>query len=121
MISGALQTRIGKPEEREPSALDTVWNLDAVQYKLADYQEVGRKIRELFSIAYPGSDVALPSENAVNVEVAELHDLHPQFSQVRFWRVLTSTLVRQFGDAMDGETQPVKKTYRDVMEVLKEV
>jgi len=121
VISGALQTRIGKPEEREPSALDTIWNLNAVQYKLEDYQEVGRKIRELFAIAYPGSDVALPSEIAVNKEVAELHDLHPQFSQVRFWRVLTSTLVRQFGDAMDGETQPVKKTYRDVMEVLKEL
>ena len=121
VISGALQTRIGKPEEREPRALDTVWNLDAVQYTLADYQEVGRKIRELFSIAYPGSEEALPSETAVNDEVSVLHDLHPQFSQVRFWRVLTSTVVRQFGDAMDGETQPVKKTYRDVMEVLKEL
>jgi hypothetical protein len=121
VISGALQTRIGKPEEREPRALDTVWNLDAVQYSLADYQEVGRKIRELFSIAYPGSEEALPSETAVNDEVSVLHDLHPQFSQVRFWRVLTSTVVRQFGDAMDGETQPVKKTYRDVMEVLKEL
>lgn len=121
VISGALQTRIGKPEEREPKALDTVWNLDAVEYKLADYQEVGCKIRELFSIAYPGLDGVLPSDNDVNAVVADLHDLHPQFSQVRFWRVLTSTLVRQFGDAMEGEIQPVKKTYRDVMEVLKEL
>jgi hypothetical protein len=92
-----------------------------VQYDLRDYQEVGRKIRELFSIAYPGLDEVLPSDSDVNKVVADLHDLHPQFSQVRFWRVLTSTLVRQFGDAMEGETQPVKKTYRDVMEVLKEL
>jgi hypothetical protein len=120
VIYGALQTRIGKPEERAPKALDIVWNLDAVQYELTDYQEVGRKIRELFSIAYPGSGDVLPADEDVNNVVAELHDLHPQYAPVRFWRVLTSTLVRQFGDAMEGETNTVKQTYRDVMEVLKE-
>lgn len=121
VISGALQTRIGKPEEREPRALDTVWNLDAVQYKLEDYQAVGRRIRELFLIAYPGVDEMLPSDNDVNAVVEHLHDLHPQMAQVRLWRVLTSTLVRQFSDAMEGEIRPIKTIYRDVMEVLKEV
>lgn len=121
VISGALQTRIGKPEEREPRALDTVWNLDAVQYKLEDYQEVGRKIRELFLIAYPGVDETLPSDQEVNAVVANLHDMHPQFAQVRFWRVLTSTLVRQFSDAMEGEIRSIKAIYRDVMDVLKEI
>lgn len=121
VISGALQTRIGKPEEREPKALDTVWNLDAVQYQLADYQEVGRKIRELFSIAYPELEDLLPSDSDVNEVVANLHDWHPQFSQVRFWRVLASTLVKQFNGAIDGEMQPVKTLYRDVMESLKDL
>ena len=120
VIYGALQTRIGKPEEREPKALDIVWNLDAVQYKIGDYQEVGRKIRELFSIAYPGSESVLPAEHAVDKVVTELLELHPQFSQVRFWRILTSFLVRQFSDAMEGESKTIKQTYRDVMEVLKE-
>jgi hypothetical protein len=120
VIYGALQTRIGKPEDREPKALDIVWNLDAVQYKITDYQEVGRKIRELFSIAYPDSQSVLPDEHAVDKAVAELLELHPQFSQVRFWRILTSFLVRQFGDAMEGESKTIKQTYRDVVEVLKE-
>ena len=120
VISGALQTRIGKPEEREPKALDIVWNLDAVQYTLTDYQEVGRRIRKLFSIAYSGAEGLLPDDTTLNTWISELHKDHPQFHQVRFWRVLTSTLVRQFGDALEGEAKPVKQTYRDVMEVLKE-
>jgi hypothetical protein len=97
-----------------------VWNLDAVQYNLTHYQEVGRKIRELFSIAHPNVDDLLPSADDVNVLVTELHDMHPLFSQVRFWRVLTSTLVRQFGNALEGDAHSIKSVYRDVMEVLKE-
>lgn len=120
VIYGALQTRIGKPEDKPPRALEIVWNLDAVQFDLEQYQQVGRKIRSVYAQAYPGSEPALPSEALINTFVKDLNDMHPALSQVRFWRVLTAGVVRYLDAAMEGEVQTNKQTYRNVMEVLKE-
>jgi len=120
VIYGALQTRIGKPEDKPPRALEMVWNLDAVNFDLQQYQEVGRKIRGVYVQAYAASASALPSESHMNDFVKELHDLHPSLSQVRFWRVLTAGVVRYLDNAMEGETPTPKQTYRNVMDVLKE-
>jgi hypothetical protein len=120
VIYGALQTRIGKPEDKPPRALDIVWNLDAIKFDLQQYQEVGLKIRTIYAGAYPASSSALPSEPAVKKFVQELNDLHPALSQIRFWRVLTSGVVRHLDAAMEGESSTSKQAYRSVMDVLKE-
>ena len=120
VIFGALQTRIGKPEDKPPRALDMIWNLDAINFDLPQYQEVGKKIRAIYAQAYPEAIASLPSDKAIYQFVTELLDLHPSLSQVRFWRVLTAGTVRRLDDAMEGETAPTKQTYRSVMEVLKE-
>lgn len=53
VIYGALQGRIGKPEDRRPRALDKIWNLDAVETSLKEYQAAATKIREIYLVAYP--------------------------------------------------------------------
>lgn len=120
VIYGALQTRIGKPEDKPPRPLEVVWNLDAINFDLPLYQEVGRKIRAVYAQAYSGSASVLPSDQAINDFVKALNELHPSLSQVRFWRVLTAGVVRHLDDAMEGEAPTPKQTYRNVMDVLKE-
>jgi hypothetical protein len=120
VIYGALQTRIGKPEDREPKALDVVWNLDAVPFDVPQYQEVARKIRSLYIKTFPVAESVVPSESDLDEFVAGLHDLHPSLSPVKFWRVLTTACVRQMDDSMEGETSSAKQIYRGVMDVLKE-
>lgn len=119
-VYGALSGRIGKPEERHPRALDTIWNLDAVETKLDDYQEAARKIRAVYAMAYPEADSALPSESAVADKVAELSRIHPPLASVRFWRLLVTALICDFDDHMEGELRNTEKLYYDVMDRLRE-
>lgn len=120
VIFGALQTRIGKPEDKPPRALDVVWNLDAIKFELAQYQEVGRKIRTVYVLAYPEVTNRLPTDERIDAFVAELLEMHPSLAQVKFWRVLTAGTVRLLDDALEGEVLTTKETYRGVMEVLRE-
>lgn len=120
VIHGALATRIGKPSDRPPKALDNVWNLDAVNFTVEQYQEAARKILAVYAAAYPGIQDELPDESTVNKFVADMHELHPSLSQVRFWRVLTAATVRILDDVMQGEELVTPQTYRDVMADLRE-
>jgi hypothetical protein len=121
VIYGALQTRIGKPEDHTPKALEVVWNLDAVPFDIPQYQEAALKIRLLYLQAYPESESVIPDENDIKDFVAKLYDMHPSLSQVRFWRVLTTACVSRMDDAQEGEAVMTPlQTYREVMDVLKE-
>lgn len=120
VVYGALSGRIGKPEERHPRALDTIWNLDAVETKLEDYQEAARKIRDVYVLAYPEAESALPSDSDVSGKVAELFRIHPSLAAVRFWRLLVTALVTDFDDHMEGEPRETEKLYDDVMDRLRE-
>lgn len=120
VIYGALSGRIGKPGDHPPKPLENVWNLDAIDFTLADYQESARKIREIHAAAYPEGADDLPDEKALDAMVAELHELHPSLSQVRFWRVLIAGTVRILDDAMQGEEITTPDTYHDVMSDLRE-
>ena len=120
VVYGALSGRIGKPEERHPRALDTIWNMDAVETRLEDYQEAARKIRAVYAVAYPESDSALPSEPTVADKVAELFRIHPSLAAVRFWRLLVTALISDFDDHMEGEPRETEKLYDDVMDRLRE-
>ena len=120
VVYGALSGRIGKPEERHPRALDTIWNLDAVETKLDDYQEAARKIRAVYAMAYPEADSTLPSESTVADKVAELFRIHPSLAAVRFWRLLVTALISDFDDHREGEPRETEKLYDDVMDRLRE-
>lgn len=120
VVYGALSGRIGKPEERHPRALDTIWNLDAVETKLEDYQEAANKIRAVYAMAYSEVEAALPSESTVADKVAELFRIHPSLAAVRFWRLLVTALISDFDDHMEGEPRETDKLYDDVMDRLRE-
>ncbi len=120
VVYGALSGRIGKPEQRPPRALDTIWNLDAVETKLEDYQEAAKKILEIYAIAYPSAEAALPDETTAIQKVAELFRMHPSLAAVRFWRLLVTALIMDFDDHVEGEPRAVDKLYDDVMDRLRE-
>jgi hypothetical protein len=120
VIYGALSGRIGKPGDNPPKPLENVWNLDAIEFTLADYQESARKIREIHAAAYPEGAQDLPSPTKLDAIVAQLFEMHPSLSQVRFWRVLIATTVRILDDAMQGEETATPDTYYDVMSDLRE-
>ncbi len=120
VIYGALSGRIGKPEERYPRALDTIWNLDAVETTLEDYQEAARKIRAVYALAYPEAESALSDETSLAQKVDELFHLHPSLAAVRFWRLLVTALISDFDDRQEGEIRTTEQLYDDVMDRLRE-
>jgi hypothetical protein len=121
VVYGALSGRIGKPEERNPRALDTIWNLDAVETRLENYQEAALKIRKVYAVAYPEAEATLPDKSAVRERVSELFRIHPSLASVRFWRLLVAALIADFDDYMEGEPRDTEKLYDDVMDRLPEV
>lgn len=121
VIYGALQGRIGQPDNRPPRALDMVWNLDAIQFELAQYQQVGRRIMDIFGHAYPDCRASLPTETSMDTFVEDLNAEHPAMSSIRFWRVLVTGCVKYLVNAMEGDVIDVKVIHRDVMKTLREV
>jgi hypothetical protein len=117
---GALSGRIGKPEEKPPTALSVVWNMDAVQTDLSAYQSAAVKIKGIYASANPDARDSLPGDEEVRASVEELHGIHPSLSAVQFWRVLVTSMVRDFDNRLDGEVRPMKEVYRDVMDRLRE-
>ncbi len=120
VIYGALKGRIGDLTDRSPKALENVWNLDAIDFSLDQYQEVAAKIREIYLTAYPETGGSLPDLTTLNEFVTELDKTHPSLSQVRFWRVLTTTTVQKLDDAMEGVERAPSEVYNDVMDDLRE-
>jgi len=122
VIYGALSGRIGKPNDRHPRALDTIWNLDAVETALEDYQAAAIKIRNIYVQAFSGAESNIPDESVVKEKVAELDSMHPSFAAVRFWRLLVGALIMDFDDHLEGagETRPTEILYDDVMDRLRE-
>jgi hypothetical protein len=117
---GALAGRIGKPEDRKPKALDTVWNLDAVETTLLEYQNAAKKISSVYMTAYPDSETRLPKEDKLETFVAALFERHPSLSAVRFWRILVSGLIAHFDDHLENDIRKTEKLYDDVMDRLRE-
>jgi BREX system ATP-binding protein BrxC/D len=120
VIYGALSGRIGKPEARGARALDTIWNLDATETELNDYQTAANKIRSVYIQAYPDAKSAIPDESIVAERVAELFRMYPSLAPVRFWRLLVTAVVTDFDDHTDGEPRTTEKLFDDVMDRLRE-
>lgn len=119
-IYGALAGRIGKPEDRSPRALDTIWNLDSVEMVLEHYLEAASKILKIYKIAYPESIQKLPDDGKIDHFISKMLELHPTYSGVRFWRVLVTALVRYFDDHFEGDVRETEQLYDDIMEGLRE-
>ena len=120
VIYGALAGRIGRPEERSPRALNTIWNLDALETSIDEYTSAAKKIRAVYLKSYPEDAGKIPDDNEVEKFVDELFDEHPALSAVRFWRVLVTALVAHFDDRLEGDVRNTKELYEDVMDKLRE-
>lgn len=120
VVYGALSGRIGKPDEkRYPRALDTIWNLDAVQTGLEDYQKAAVKIKNIYSKAFPSAESLLPHDSEVEKRVRELFQQHSPLASVRFWRLLVSSIIADFDDHLEGEVRSSEDLYVDIMEKLR--
>jgi len=120
VVYGALSGRIGKPDENKyPTALDKIWNFDAVKTELDDYQKAAVKIRAIYCIAYPDSQTRLPNDADVEKRVRELFQQHSRLTEIRFWRLLVSSMIADFDDHYVGEIRTSEKLYDDVMETLR--
>jgi len=117
---GALFGRIGKPENRLPKALDTIWNLDAVAPRLQDYQEAAIKIRNIYCAAFPEYQNTIADETMTVQFVKELFQKHPKLSAMRFWRVMVTALIRRYDSEMEGEEISTERVYDDIMDRLRE-
>lgn len=117
----AWSRQVGKPEQqRQPTALDTIWNLDRVVIELSDYQTAANKILSIYATAYPENTRKLPSQIKVESFVKELYDIHPPLSAVGFWRLLLTALITHFDCQVEGKITSAETIYDDVMERLKE-
>ncbi len=118
---GALSKRVGKPEpQRQPRALDTIWNFDRVVTGLSDYQTAANRILSVYATAYPEARRKLPSQIKVECFVKELYEIHPELSAVGFWRVLLTALITHFDDHIGEEIRSAETMYDDVMDRLRE-
>ena len=120
VIYGALAGRVGRPEDRGPKSLDIIWNFDALETTIGDYQEAAKKIRGIYLAAYPEDSEKIPPENDVATFVDNLFAEHPPLSAVRFWRVLVTGLVAHFDDRLEDEKRSVREVYKEVMDRLRE-
>ena len=115
-----LTQRVGRPDDHVPRALDVIWNLDTVTMDLAQYQEAGRKILEIYKCAYPEIVEELKDESTIQDRVKELYERHPALASVSFWRVMVSALIAMLDRILEGEDIETEKVYTDVMDRLRE-
>jgi len=119
-IYGALAQRIGTPRETSPRALDLVWNFDAIEYQIEDFQAVAQKIAAIYKEAYDVRITDFPSDDEICEEVKFLFAKHPNFAALRFWRLMISYLITQFDDILEGNQRDAEERYIDVIETLRE-
>jgi len=117
---GALAGRIGQPDQNPPKALNKIWNLDAIEVKLSEYQAAALKIRGIYVSAYPDDLDNLPSETEVKNFVTQLHTEHSQYAGVRFWRVMVSGLIKWCDSYIEGKVLKAEEIYVSVMDKLRE-
>ena len=118
-IYGALAGRIQDLPLGPPAALRPVWNLDALPVTPEQYHETARKIREIYTRAYPDDAANLMSTHEllsrVDVVVAE----HGQFEKVSKWRAIIQECVKLLDLTLEGGTPLDPKTsYRETKKLL---
>ncbi|MCJ7514978.1 MAG: ATP-binding protein [Dehalococcoidia bacterium] len=116
----ALGQRIGTPEQKPPTALQKVWNIDEGQIQLEDWQSSARKIRDIYLAAYPDASKSLPSKADTDGFVSSLFDSYPKAAAVSFPRFMVTALVVNFDNLYEGTQTTFDELKDDVMTRLRE-
>lgn len=112
--TGPLAQRIGRPPDRRPIALQSVWNLQYLQRDVADYQLVARKLQEIYVAAYPEYVEIITAIESLDDFVRDLQEIHSPLG-LGFWRVLVQAVIRRFDIAANEEDVPSsEQIYDDV-------
>lgn len=119
VVYGALSSRIGEPQNKPPNALDTIWNLDAIEPQIEDYKEVARKIRQIYISVYPEAEEIISKEKEIDKFVENLYGEYPSSAPSRFWRILPSALIKKFDTQLAGEHLSDKEIYDDIMQWIR--
>jgi len=116
----ALGQRIGSPEQKPPTALQKVWNIDQVQIQPEDWQSSARKIRDIYLAAYPDAEKSIPSAADTDKLVSRLFESHPKAAAVSFPRFMVASLVVHFDKLYEGTATTFDELTNDVMRGLRE-
>lgn len=124
-IYGALAGRIGKLQDESPRSLSLIWNLDALEFSLENYQDAAIKIRDLYLDGYQNlTKEELGSDEKLKSFVKDLHAEDAETSLVRFWRILLKSLIDKYFDPiLEGEKVAsinAEEAYYDSLDQLKE-
>lgn len=117
---GALHSRIGNPPSTPPKALDNVWNLDAVEFTAGQYGSAAMRILAIYRCAYPDALPTLPRDDEVPKLVEDLQKEHPPLAPLKFWRVLTTGIVRIFDARARGEARAISDIHAEIMDEVRE-
>ena len=121
-IYGALSTRIGRPENRPPRALDRVWNLDALGTSAEEYVAAAEKIRSIYLRAFPEYEDEVVSKEQLADHVRQLVQDHPEYSHVSTWRVVVTGTIGVLDASAEGEEiLPPDKMYDSIMERMRDL
>ena len=102
-IYGALAARIGRPEERPPAALDKVWNLDEADITIEHFAEAGRRIRDIYLVAYPDDAEDLLTEAKTAKLVTHVAESHGPYERVSRWRAVITTCISELDRSLEGQ------------------
>jgi len=116
----ALASRIGMPKDRPPSALQNIWNLDAVDTYPEDYETAAIKIRSIYDQAYPEPELEYPSESDIRAFVQEMKKKQSELEGVRFWRIMVAALIAHLDDHLEGHVRSPQVVYEDTMILLRQ-
>lgn len=118
-IYGALASRIGEPEPTPPSALQRVWNLDAVAVTTEQFHDTARKIHKIYTTAYPDDAANLMQTNELLTRVDVVIAEHGQYERVSKWRAVVQECVKLLDLTLEGGTplDPVA-SYRETKKLL---
>ena len=121
MILVDMKGDLSRPEKcnREIELLLKELQIIDVKDKL---RAAARKIRGLYTTAYPEYEESISDEGAFDTFVAELLDAHPRFSAVGFWRVLVKGVIGLFERQVEGDEVPsAAQLHDDIIDELKEL
>jgi hypothetical protein len=118
-IYGALSSRIGQPEATPPSALQRVWNLDAVSVTKDQYCEAAQKIRQIYEKGFPDDVSNLMKTDELLSRVDVVVSEHGQFERVSKWRAVVQECVKLLDLTLEGGTplDPVS-SYKETKRML---
>jgi P-loop Domain of unknown function (DUF2791) len=118
-IYGALASRIGEPEPNPPSALQRVWNLDAVTVTPHQFRGNDTEISEIYTKAFPDDITNLMTTTELLSRINIVIDEHGQYEKVSKWRAVVQECVKLLDLTLEGGTPlDPRASYRETKKIL---